>query len=85
MTEIKFRELYEGSGDELPKEFQILPNPTDIFEEKKAIEKVIQIEDMNISSKNGGVEGAAMLNKNSTVENLRSNGIDLSGLGNTDG
>ena len=41
MTEIKFRELYEGSGDELPKEFQILPNPTDIFEEKKAIEKVI--------------------------------------------
>ena len=84
MTEIRFRELYEGSGDELPIEFQILPNPTDIFEEKKAIEKVIQIEDMNMQSKNGGV-GAGMFNKNSTVENLRSNGIDLSGLGNTDG
>ena len=41
MTEIKFRELYEGSGDELPAEFKILPNPTDIFEEKKAIEKII--------------------------------------------
>lgn len=51
-TEIKFRELYDGKRtDELPHEFKVLPNPEDIFEEKRAIEKLIQIEDMNATSK----------------------------------
>ena len=36
-TEVKFRELYDGK---MPKEFKILPNPTDLFAEDKVKEEI---------------------------------------------
>ena len=45
-TEIKFKELYE---DHIPKEFDLLPDPTKVFEEEKAIEEIVE----NFEKENG--------------------------------
>jgi hypothetical protein len=43
-TEIKFREWFDAM--DVP-EFKILPNPSSLFQEEKAIEKIEQIETNN--------------------------------------
>ena len=54
-TEVKFREWYDNNGaDELPLEYLILPNPAEIFEEDKARDKIIEIQDMNASTAGRG-------------------------------